>query len=78
MKKNNFYVARDEDDILCLYRSKPCKVKEYGTWYSDSEGFSYFSIDSEMFPNVKWEDEEPLEVTLVQAVYDNKPKQNNN
>lgn len=69
MDNEYFYVARDKSGDLFLYKEKPFKNTDYDLWSSSIE---YFGINPELFPNVKWEDEEPLAVILQQAVYKSK------
>jgi hypothetical protein len=56
------WVARDISGSLYLFENKPHKNTDYAEWLSSSE--SYF-LDSSLFPEVKWEDDEPTEVELV-------------
>lgn len=55
------YVARDKDESLYLYEYKP---KKYNTVWCDGIGFLE-KLDSNLFPEVKWEDEEPTEVEYL-------------
>lgn len=55
------YVARDKNGGLYLYTERP--KKDTAFWYIGSDYFS--KLDSNLFPEVKWEDEEPTEVELV-------------
>lgn len=68
------YLAREESGTLQLFRNKPTKFifsypwnRKHG-WFpnnnGDDEGIS-MKIDSNLFPEVKWEDKEPTEVELV-------------
>lgn len=54
------WVARDEDGILCFYNTKP--RKEETRWNSN---YTAVVIDCKLFPDVKWEDEEPTEVDII-------------
>lgn len=56
------WVARDKDGYLFLYGEKP--KKEFSSWVSP-ECFNLFILDVDLFPEVKWEDEEPTEVELI-------------
>lgn len=58
------YVVRDKDGDLCLFNARPVKIDEHGYW-QPKHSFDWISLDSELFPEVKWEDEEPTEVELV-------------
>lgn len=57
------YVARDKCGDLCLFTGRPVKIDEY--WLPTKHCFDWIRLDSELFPEVKWEDEEPTEVELV-------------
>lgn len=54
------YVARDKNGSLYLYEYKPKKHSIIWT----NLGFVE-ELDSDLFPEVKWEDEEPTEVELT-------------
>lgn len=54
------WVARDKDCRLYLYDTKPKKCTK--TWNNDN---CCMCINRILFPEVKWEDEEPLEVEIV-------------
>lgn len=69
MDDKYFYVARDINGDLFLYKGKPFKNTDYNIWSSVGENFE---INQKLFPNVKWEDEEPLAVILQQAVFKSK------
>ena len=57
------WLARDHNGFLGYYYSKPTK---YDDWW-DNDGCKDFfgELDSTLFPNVKWEDEEPTPVTIT-------------
>lgn len=64
------YVARNENGVLQLFRSKPTKFifsypwnRRHG-WFVGDEDIS-MEIDANLFPEVKWKDEKPTEVELV-------------
>lgn len=57
------WLARDQDGRLYLYKDKPYKE---GQWYAnDLSSTSYIHLEDELFPEVKWTDEEPTKVKLV-------------
>jgi hypothetical protein len=58
------YAARDRDGDLYLYKKKPVKYSESWQLCSDNP-HDFYKLDSSLFPEVKWEDEEPTEVELV-------------
>ena len=61
------WIARDYNNSLFVYRSKPKKDTIHGVW--EAQNFDFFQIYDESnkwaFPNVKWSDDEPTEVKLV-------------
>lgn len=56
------WIARDKDGILNLFKEKP--NKERYRWYSDRIQPDMY-LNRLLFPEVKWEDEEPTEVELI-------------
>lgn len=62
MKKGGImWVARDKDSTINISYSKPTKGQTL--WIPDDGILIELPID--MFPQVKWEDEEPTEVELI-------------
>ena len=68
--KVHFYVARDEDEGLCLYIGKPFRgnsifCSSVGDRYFAilSRDFNSFGLNKNDYDNLKWEDE-PVEVFL--------------
>lgn len=69
--KNNvhFYVARDKDEVLCLYMGKPHRgIDRFhscrkGRLMKIADDFAYFGLNPKDFENLKFEDE-PVEVFL--------------
>lgn len=63
----DFYLARDKNGSLFLYKGKPIRNNCY--WYIDSIGVDsttdFINLDSDLFPNIKWEDKEPTKVELT-------------
>jgi hypothetical protein len=56
------WVARDENEMLCLFNDKPFKRDvEWGCGIHVEP----MLIESKFFPEVKWEDEEPTKVKLI-------------
>ena len=62
MKALEAWVARDEDGMLYLYLAKP--RKNQSKWLPNIR-FEFIELSRESFPEVKWEDEEPTEVTFT-------------
>lgn len=65
--KNNvhFYIARDQDGRLYLYKGKPYKESQWQWCANDLSSTSYIHLEDELFQEVKLEDEEPTKVKLV-------------
>ena len=60
------YIARDKDGDLYLYRERPVKHDKKENWQPCSDNpHDFYKLDSSLFPEVKWEDEEPTEDELV-------------
>lgn len=60
------YIVRDKDGTLYVFFNKPVKSDIWKIWQSRIDyPRDYFKLDSSLFPEVKWEDEEPTEVELV-------------
>ena len=60
--KTKAYIARDKGGDLCIYTGgKPYKVATF--WALEEPGCSG-KISNNLFPDVKWEDEEPTEVRI--------------
>lgn len=64
------WIARDdgfegEDGDLCLFCNKPKKttIGGLGCWLDMYHEPEY--LDSKLFPQIKWEDEEPTEVEVL-------------
>lgn len=68
-EEDYLWVARDENGDLYLYQEKPQKQDNCAYWKDTKE---HFELDPDLFPNVKWEDEEPFAVVLQQAIFKSK------
>lgn len=53
------WITRDKDYTLNIYRNKPIKKPNHNHWVGDRIAFIIPRI---LFPNVRWEDEEPTEI----------------
>ena len=62
MKALKAWVARDENGMLYLYLAKP--RKNQSKWLPNIR-FEFIELSRESFPEVKWEDEEPTEVSIT-------------
>lgn len=67
MKQNNrFWVARDEDGALWLYKEKPERSEKAGVFIARKNGnvsLGMELLDERMFGELEWEDE-PMEVEM--------------
>lgn len=75
--KLKVWIARDEDGILYIYFIHPIKRKK--EWrlldFHNEDGVGAKRIDSDLFPSVKWEDEEPTEAYITLAEPQEQSKQ---
>ena len=74
-KKITAWIARDElDDKIVLHLHKPnSMLKSQGMWHSLNVPKV---LDKDIFPEVKWEDEEPTEVELTIKIKERYEKDN--
>lgn len=56
------WITRDKDKELYLSSEKPYKGKEF--WLMNCATTTVIQLPSELFPEIKWEDEEPRELIL--------------
>lgn len=61
--KLKVWIARDEDGKLCICFNHPL-IKGVSSWWIPK---SAIRIDSDLFPSVQWEDEEPTEAYITLA-----------
>ena len=75
--KLKVWIARDEDGILYIYFIHPIKRKK--EWrlldFHNEDGVGAKRIDSDLFPSVQWEDEEPTEAYITLAEPQEQTKQ---
>ena len=59
------WLARDKDDYLYLFIGKK-PIKEYRHWTLEKVGTAdeMIPLSGDLFPEVKWSDEEPTKVKL--------------
>lgn len=58
------WIARDKNGSLTLFNKKPEKIKEIGEWTVFGFNVKYWELDEDLFPEVKWEDDEPRKLVL--------------
>lgn len=63
-KSTRVWIARDSNDLLFLYNAKPFKHLREWRYSVNNYTCGVLPIDKELFPFVKWEDEEPTEVIV--------------
>lgn len=59
------WIVRDADGGLFLFTARPFKKKYAGLWFNPCEWGCTTELPCELFPEVKWTDDEPTEVELV-------------
>lgn len=77
--KLKVWIARDKDGILYLYFIHPLKSKSKREWrmpdFHNEDGVGAKRIDSDLFPSVQWEDDEPTEAYIALAESQEQTKQ---
>lgn len=73
-KSVRMWIARDKNDCLFLYKSKPIKNLELNSLQWETAYLDALILDPDLFPSVKWEDNEPTKVIIRLAQYDYKKK----
>lgn len=73
--KLKVWIARDEDGKLCICFNHPL-IRGVESWWLPN---SAIRLDSNLFPSVQWEDEEPTEayITLAEPQEQTKQEQSN-
>ena len=77
--KLKVWIARDEDGKLYIYFIHPFKSKSKREWrlpdFHNEDAIGAKRIDSDLFPSVQWEDEEPTEAYITLAEPQSKQEQ---
>lgn len=73
-KSVRMWIARDKNDCLFLYKSKPIKNLELNSLQWETAYLDALILDPDLFLSVKWEDNEPTKVIIRLAQYDYKKK----
>lgn len=63
-KSVRMWIARDKNDCLFLYKSKPIKNLELNSLQWETAYPDALILDPDLFPSVKWEDNEPTKVII--------------
>lgn len=64
MENLKLYITRDENNELFLTSVKPEKNIAQKKWKLENSTENTIILDKRLFPNVKWEDSEPLELII--------------
>ena len=64
------YLTRDRDGVLYASDGEPYKVEDLGFWDVQII-FDREPIQNDNFPEVKWEDDEPTEISELLATHEN-------
>lgn len=61
------WIGRDSNTIICVYKEKP-----YKEWFGWTKNYPVITIDvfNHLFQFIKWEDEEPYEITKLIEDYE--------
>jgi hypothetical protein len=62
------YIARNKSRSLCVHSCKTVKDTQYGQWTAVCDKVKSCEVFNNLFPFIKWEDEEP---TSIKDVLDN-------
>ena len=74
--KLKLWITRDKDGELYVYLMRPHKSKLKLSWLPDSDDDYWIRLGSyNIFPSVKWEDEEPTEAYITLAEPQEQTKQ---
>ena len=74
--KLKVWIARDKDGELYVHLMRPHKSKLKLSWLPDSDDDYWIKLGSyNIFPSVKWEDEEPTEAYITLAEPQEQSKQ---
>ena len=58
------WIARDKSQALYVFEEKPIKNERFENWTPLSADENFMEINPNLFPEVKWSDEEPRELVL--------------
>lgn len=63
-KSVRMWIARNKNDCLFLYKSKPIKNLELNSLQWETAYLDALILDPDLFPSVKWEDNKPTKVII--------------
>ena len=66
MKLCKAWIAKDDNELIYLYNTKPHKNQSIGCWECTNGGSCFKIPKNDISHNIKlqWEDDEPIEVEL--------------
>ncbi len=67
-----YWMGRDKNGEVYMYAKKPKKGAE--SWYSDFQYCHVGGLEKESFPDVTWDDEEPVEVVITPKKRNHNPE----
>lgn len=59
------YITRNKSRFLCVHSYKPVKDTKYGHWTAVCDKVKSCEVFNNLFPFIKWEDEEPTSIKDV-------------
>lgn len=60
------WLARDKDGSIWVWKVKPFKGKDI--WYNNISKDAFKLLDETLYPEIKWEDDEPTEAEMIDGV----------
>lgn len=58
------WIARDKNQMLYVFEEKPIKNERFENWTPLSDDENFMDINPNLFPEVKWDDDQPRELVL--------------
>ena len=58
------WLARDKSRALYVFEEKPIKNKNFESWTPLSADENFMEINPNLFPEVRWDDDQPRELVL--------------
>lgn len=59
------YITRNKSKSLCVHSYKPVKDTQYGDWTAVCDKVKFCEVFNNLFPFIKWEDEESTSILEV-------------
>lgn len=58
------WIARDKNQMLYVFEEKPIKNERFENWTPLSAHGNFMDINPNLFPEVKWDDDQPRELVV--------------